>query len=56
MGGQALSQGIMDKTVGTGAPMPPPVQQGGVQYKNAMFPNMDPMAAAEAERRKKGIR
>ena len=56
VGGQALSQGLMDKTVGTGAPTPPPVQQGGVQYKNAMFPNMDPMAAAEAERRKKGIR
>ena len=56
VGGQAISQGLMDKTVGTGAPTPPPVQQGGVQYKNAMFPNMDPMAAAEAERRKKGIR
>lgn len=54
VGGQALSQGLMDKTVGTGAPTPPPVQQGGVQY--ATFPNMDPMAAAEAERRKKGIR
>lgn len=56
VGGQAISQGLMDKTVGAGAPTPPPVQSGGVQYKNAMFPNMDPMAAAEAERRKKGIR
>lgn len=56
VGGQVLSQGLMDKTVGTGAPTPPPVQQGGVQYNNAMFPNMDPMAAAEAERRKKVIR
>lgn len=54
-GGQAIGQGLMDRTVGTGAPTPPPVQQGGVQYKNAMFP-MDPMAAAEAERRKKVIR
>lgn len=54
VGGQTISQGLMDKTVGTGEPTPPPVQYGGVQYKNAMF--MDPMAAAEAERRKKGIR